>query len=224
MFQAIVFDMDGVIVDSEPVINAAAIAGLKEYGIQACAEDFIPFIGTGEDRYIGGVAEKYGLSYKTDIKERVYGIYFEMIKTQLNPFPGIYEFLIQLKNKGFRLALASSADHIKIKANLSAVHIDSGLFQTIIGGEDIQRKKPFPDIYSLVSRKLNCDPKGCLVIEDALNGIQAARAAGMACAALTHSFTREQLLFENPDVVVSHFSELYEWILSRSPLISIPKE
>lgn len=58
---AVIFDMDGVLVDTEPVINKAAILGLREYGLDAKPEDFVPFIGRGETKYIGGVAEIYGL-------------------------------------------------------------------------------------------------------------------------------------------------------------------
>ncbi len=64
MKKGIIFDMDGVLVNSEPVIEAAAIKGLKEYGLEAKAEDFIPFVGADEDAYIGGVAKKYGQAYK----------------------------------------------------------------------------------------------------------------------------------------------------------------
>jgi cytidine deaminase len=75
--------MDGVLVDSEPVILAAAIACLTEYGLRVKPEDFVPYIGAGEDRFIGGVAEKYGLIYRKEMKERVYQIYQEIAPKKL---------------------------------------------------------------------------------------------------------------------------------------------
>lgn len=67
----IIFDMDGVLVDSEPVIRMAAIRGLKEYGVFAKPEDFDPFVGAGEDRFVGGVSEKYGVPYVPEMKALV---------------------------------------------------------------------------------------------------------------------------------------------------------
>ncbi|MGD8447111.1 MAG: hypothetical protein PVI94_26660 [Desulfobacterales bacterium] len=75
MTKAVIFDMDGVMTDSEHLINKAAIAGLREYGIQPEPSDFLPFTGMGEDHYIGGVARKYGLTYIPQMKARVYEIY-----------------------------------------------------------------------------------------------------------------------------------------------------
>jgi beta-phosphoglucomutase len=199
---SILFDMDGVLVDSEPVIEAAAIAGLAEYGVSAKPQDFIPFIGTGEDKYIGGVSEKYGVPYKLEMKARVYEIYLEIVPLKLKVFDGIVELLEQWNKEGIKMALASSADRIKIDANLRVAGIAPSLFSAIISGEDVANKKPSPDIYQLAAKKIGSRPEECIVIEDAINGIQAAKAAGMKCLAVATSFKREVLEKESPEFIV----------------------
>jgi beta-phosphoglucomutase len=208
MHTAILFDMDGVLVDSEPVINAAAIKGLAEYGITAHPDDFLPFVGAGEDRYIGGVAEKYGHRYETAMKTRVYQIYLDMVDDQIKVFAGIHELLAALTAAGHTLALASSADRIKIDANLRAAGIDPAIFTAVISSEDVVAKKPAPDIYLTAAKALGAEPAHCLVVEDALNGIIAAHAAGIKCVAVATSFSRDQLVAAGADVVIDAISDL----------------
>jgi len=217
---SVLFDMDGVLVDSETVINEAAIIGLKEYGINARPEDFIPFVGAGEDRYIGGVAEKYGVKYKSEMKERVYQIYLDIVDEKIKVFDGVIGLLDMLKSNKNKMALVSSADLVKINANLKAAGIAKDYFDAIISGEDVQHKKPSPDIYLHASKKLGTKPENCIVIEDAINGIQAAKAAGMKCIAVTTSFSRDIIAKEQPDYICDNLNEarilLKNFILSDS--------
>ena len=87
MTTAVLFDMDGVLVDSEPIINAAAIRALAEFGIQAKPQDFEPFVGAGEDRYVGGVAELHGKTYLLEMKRRTYDWYLQLLPTLGKAFP-----------------------------------------------------------------------------------------------------------------------------------------
>ena len=201
MIEAVVFDMDGVLTDSEPVINEAAIRGLREYGVYAEPEDFIPFVGAGEDRYIGGVAEKYGQPYDVSMKKRVYEIYLDILPTMLRPFTGVTEFLKELAGRNVTMAVASSADRVKVTANLRAIGVEFRWFGAIITGEDVEQKKPAPDIYLHTARVLGLAPDRCCVVEDAINGIEAARAAGMRCVAVAQSFTVAELQEACPDVI-----------------------
>jgi HAD superfamily hydrolase (TIGR01509 family) len=192
--KAVIFDMDGVLTDSEPLINAAAVAMFKELGLVAQPEDFFPFIGTGENRYIGGVAEKYG--FPLDIpaaKKRTYEIYLEMVPTRLRAFPGAVELVRELKARGVRIAVASSADLIKIEANLNKIGLPPTEWDAIVCAEDVTHKKPAPDIFLAAARKLGLAPAECVVIEDAVNGIEAAKTAGMRCVAVASSFPADQL-------------------------------
>src|SRR5438105_7106858 len=92
--RGVLFDMDGVLTDSEPLINAAAIAMFKEKGLVVQPEDFLAFVGTGEDRYIGGVAEKYRFAIDLPAaKARTYEIYLELVPIRLEAFPGSCEIV-----------------------------------------------------------------------------------------------------------------------------------
>ncbi len=208
MIQAVIFDMDGVLTDSEPVINAAAIAGLREYGINPSPEDFRPFIGTGEDRYIGGVAARYGLTYVPEMKQRIYEIYLRLLPDRLRAFPGVHELLGALRTRGVRTAVASSADRIKVEANLRAIGADLAGFAAVVVGEDAERKKPAPDIFLAAARKLGLAPGQCCVVEDAVNGIRAAKTAGMRCVAVEHSFPAAVLEPAGPDVIRPALAEV----------------
>lgn len=192
--RAVIFDMDGVLTDSEPLINAAAVAMFHERGIMVQPEDFIPFVGTGENRYIGGVAEKYGV--KLDIeaaKHRTYEIYLSMVPEQLNAFPGAVECVKMCRAAGLKTAVASSADLIKIVANLRKIGLPPEEWEVIVTGDDVPNKKPAPDIFLAAARKLNLTPAECVVIEDAVNGVQAAKSANMRCVAVAQTFAAEKL-------------------------------
>jgi HAD superfamily hydrolase (TIGR01509 family) len=201
MTRAVIFDMDGVLTDSEPVINAAAIAGLREYGIDPKAEDFVPFVGTGEDRNIGGVAALYGLRYEPAMKRRVYEIYLQILPGLIRAFPGVHELLRGLQAQGLRLAVASSADRVKVEANLRAIAVDLSVFGAVVTGEDVELKKPAPDIFLAAARQLGVPPNVCCVVEDAVSGVRAAKAAGMRCVAVEQSFAAALLEPAAPDVI-----------------------
>lgn len=204
----VLFDMDGVLVNSEPVITKAAIEALREYGIQPVEADFAPFIGTGEDRFIGGVAEKHGLVYTTQMKDEAYRRYLAVVDRDLVVYPGTVSTLRSLHEKGIPMALASSADRIKIDANLRVAGVDPTIFGAILSGDDVERKKPFPDIFLAAARALGADIARCVVIEDALNGVQAAKAAGARCIAVTTSFAAEPLLGAGADHVVDAIEDI----------------
>lgn len=192
--QAIIFDMDGVLVDSEHVITKAAMLALKEYGVTVKESDFHPFTGTGEDRFIGGVAALYGLDYKLEMKTRTYQIYLDIVREEIRIFDGISELLRLLRAHGLKTAVASSADRIKVNANLPAAGIDPLLFDAICSGDDVVHKKPAPDIFLLAASRLGIPPKNCIVIEDAVSGITAATAAGMRSIGVTSAFPAERLI------------------------------
>ena len=192
--RAVIFDMDGVIVDSEPLINAAAVAMYKEKGLNVQPDDFLPFVGAGEDRYIGGVAEKYNFSLDIPAaKKRTYEIYLDLVPSRLRAFPGAVEFVHRCREASLLVAVASSADKIKVEANLNKIGLSIEFWNAVIWGEDVRKKKPAPDIFLLAAEKLNTDPKHCIVVEDAVNGIHAAHAAGMRCVAVATTFPAERL-------------------------------
>jgi len=186
--------MDGVLTDSEPLINAAAVAMFREKGLNVQPEDFIPFVGTGEDRYIGGVAEKYGFPLDLPAaKKRTYEIYLELVPQRLVAFPGAQTCVRRCREAGLKVAVASSADLIKIEANLRKIGLPPREWNAVVSAEDVTHKKPAPDIFLAAAGKLGVPPDRCVVIEDAVNGVQAAKAAGMRCVAVAHTFPAEKL-------------------------------
>jgi HAD superfamily hydrolase (TIGR01509 family) len=191
---AVIFDMDGVLTDSEPLICAAACAMFRERGLTVQPEDFSPFVGTGENSYLGGVARKYQFSIDIpSAKKRTYEIYLEMAPGRLKAFPGAEKLVRDCKAAGFKIALASSADPIKIQANLAALHLPPAFWDALVSAADVRLKKPAPDLFLEAARRLREPPERCVVIEDAMHGIQAAAAAGMRCVAVAHTFPRSQL-------------------------------
>jgi beta-phosphoglucomutase len=207
LIQAVIFDMDGVLTDSEPLINAAAVSMFREMGLIVRPEDFIPFVGTGENRYIGGVAEKYGFGLDIPFaKKRTYEIYLELVPKQLEAFPGARDLVLECRRAGLRTAVASSADAVKIEANLLKIGLPLDSWDVIVTGEDVERRKPEPDIFLAASRSLGLGPHCCTVVEDAINGIQAAKAAGMRCVAVAQTFPAGQL--READLVRSSIADV----------------
>ncbi len=194
MIRGVLFDMDGVLVDSEEYICKAAVMMFREYGINASADDFRPFIGMGENNYIGGVAKKYGLKSDIEIiKARTYAIYELITRGNLSLLPGAKDFIDNCLKKNLRIALATSADKFKMEINLRETGIPLSLFNATVNGLDVERKKPFPDIYLKASEMTGLKPEECLVVEDAVSGVKAAKAAGCRCLAVSSSFGREAL-------------------------------
>jgi HAD superfamily hydrolase (TIGR01509 family) len=208
--RAVIFDMDGVLCDSEPFINEAAIGVLRDrYGIVTEPAEYLPFTGTGDARYITAVAREHGLELEPErAKAELYERYLATIRGRLQPTPGAREFVAACRDAGLGTALASSADAVKVDANLAEIGIDLAAFDVIVSGQDVTRRKPAPDIFLLAAERLRVPPGSCLVIEDALTGVRAAKAAGMRCLALTTSFGADQLAGAGADVVAADFTDV----------------
>jgi beta-phosphoglucomutase len=210
--RAAIFDMDGVLTDSEPLIRAAAMAMFKEKGLIVQPGDFAPFVGMGEDRFIGGVAEKY--SFPLDLpaaKRRTYEFYLELVPVRLEVFPGAVDLVRACRQSGLKIAVASSADRIKVVANLNKIGLPPESWDAIMTAEDVLAKKPAPDIFLAAAAKLGVLPPECVVIEDAVKGIAAAKAAGMRCVAVAQTFPAEQLAqadLVRPTIAATSLSQL----------------
>jgi HAD superfamily hydrolase (TIGR01509 family) len=191
---AVIFDMDGVLADSEPLICEAACAMFRERGVSVQPEDFHPFVGAGENRYIGGVAERYGVSLDiASAKARTYALYLQMVPERLFAFPGEVKFVRACREAGRACALASSADRIKVEANLQAIGLPPEGWQAIVTAEDVERRKPDPAVFLKAAERLGVRPSACVVVEVAVNGIAAAKAAGMRCVAIASTFSADKL-------------------------------
>jgi beta-phosphoglucomutase len=205
--RAFIFDMDGVLCDSEPFIAEAACRMFETvYQTRVTPEDFEPFVGTGEDRYLGGVAEKYGITLTMPRdKETTYHLYAECVQNRLQPVEGVVEFIRKASRGGVRLAVATSADHFKMKVNMDAIGLDESLFDALVTGNDIQHKKPAPDIFLEAAKQLGVPPGQCVVFEDAVTGVQAAKAAGAYCVGVATFFSPDDLKRAGADGTIISF-------------------
>lgn len=217
---AVIFDMDGVLTDSEGAITKASLQALSLFGVKADEEDFKEFTGMGDDKFIGGVAEKYGVKYDLEMKAKAYEIYNQNAYKEVRVFSDSKKTIVTLSQyhnnqNGCQIAVASSSDRIKVETNIRCIGVELESFNVIITGSDVKRKKPFPDIYLKTAENLKVSPENCLVIEDALSGVKAAKAAGMYCAAVTTSFSAEMLKENGADIILNNLYEIIDIVYGK---------
>ena len=203
MKKLIIFDMDGVLVDSEEAIAQASIESLSEWGVSAKLSDFKQFTGMGDDIFIGGVANIYGVEYDLKMKARAYEIYFEKAAERVAVYPWSKVMIEALSDVGYKLAVASASDRVKVLKNIECIGVDPEIFDALITGSDVKNKKPDPEIFLKAAKTAGEDPADCVVFEDALSGVKAAKAAGMTCIAVTTSFDEDKLYEVGADKVVA---------------------
>lgn len=212
-YKAILFDMDGVLIESETLMTKCGIYALRDYGIDPKAEDFAPFVGCGEDRYIGGVAEKYGLKYELSMKKRCYYYFGQFVEEDAVIPERVLDLLNILHEKGYKMAVCTSSDLEKAEHNLRAIGATKEMFDVFITGDLITNKKPDPEIYLKAMNILGLQPEDCLVIEDAPNGIQAAHAGGMKAIGVASTFSAEHLKeTAGPEVIIDKLIDLLDVI------------
>ncbi|XP_038878874.1 protein SUPPRESSOR OF QUENCHING 1, chloroplastic [Benincasa hispida] len=202
---AVLFDMDGVLCNSEDLSRRAAVDVFRELGVEVTPEDFVPFMGTGEANFLGGVASVKGVAGFSPeaAKNRFFEIYLEKYAKPNSGigFPGALELIIECKSKGLKVAVASSADRIKVDANLAAAGLPLSMFDAIVSADAFENLKPAPDIFIAASKLLNVPSDECIVIEDALAGVQAAQAAKMRCIAVKTTLSDETLKTAGPSLI-----------------------
>ncbi len=178
--EAVIFDMDGLLIDTELKAKAAWQRAAKELGIELSDQDYLTLVGRTVTDSIQILEEKFNC----DLKEkrflyRVDELYYSsLIKEGIVVKEGAKELLQQLSNSGIPKAVATSTEkEIAIrKLRLAGL---SSFFEVIVSGEDVQRSKPFPDVFFAAARSLGVLPERCIVLEDSFAGVMAADAAGM---------------------------------------------
>jgi beta-phosphoglucomutase len=193
-YKAVLFDMDGVIVDSEPLHVAAFQATLKRYGHDLSEEQYKQhFAGktdeAGFKQYFDFIGETVELPVIMNKKATAY---LELAADQLVPYPGVVEFIKSLAEQGTPLALVTGSLKAEAEVTLEAFGLTE-LFKAVIAAEDILQSKPNPEGYLKGAKALGFNPADCIVIEDAPSGVAAANAAGMHCLAVTTTHTKEEL-------------------------------
>lgn len=217
MNQAIVFDMDGVLIDSQPLHYEIDIAVLKACNYPATLETVTPYTGqSNPDRW---PKYKESLSLPQSVDELInmqIRIQTEIFtKANLPPIDGVTALLQFLNSLNIPCAVASSSSQELISLVLEKCEIGQ-YFTYLVSGEDVKHGKPAPDIYLKAAKALNLPPENCIAIEDSPIGIQAAKNAGFTCIGYKNPSTYGQD-FTFADYVVSHYDECHEIIMRVNP-------
>ncbi|MGB2866126.1 MAG: HAD family phosphatase [Sedimentisphaerales bacterium] len=196
----LIFDVDGVIADTEPVNARVTISVFEDmFGIKGVKpEDFEAGIGKGAERYVMAAAEVHTMKLteeqvKTAAKLRERYLVKAIQQETLPAFPGVLELINDaLQRHDFRLAIATSATLELSRAILESAKVPYHKMVYVTGSE-ITRKKPDPELFLVAASRMGISPSHCVVIEDAPSGVQAAKAAGAKCIAVTNSTTAAKL-------------------------------
>jgi len=191
--KAVIWDMDGVIADTAACHFEAWQEVFQKRGITYTKENFRRYFGQRNEEIIRKVCgEEVSQALLDAIASEKNESFYRKINQNLKAFPGVIELIIALSKRGFKMAVASSAPLKNIKFILRRLEIDD-CFQAIVSGKDVKQGKPSPQAFLLAARKLGVEPNNCVVIEDALAGVAAAKNAGMRCIAVTNTNPKESL-------------------------------
>ena len=206
MIKAVIFDMDGVIVDSEPINYEVIRITFEKAGVKISKKEFIEewiVKGTGSREAIKRHNIKMSFEDLQKIKKK---IYLDILKRKVKLKPNAKRTIINLYKK-YKLALASQGHRYNIDIIVKKFKL-SKFFQAIIGKQDVNKGKPNPEIFLKASKELKVKPEECLVIEDAEKGIIAAKRAGMVCIAVPDTWTKKYNDFSKADLVVNLLGEI----------------
>ena len=189
---AILFDMDGVLMDSEPLHLRATQFVLGDRARSFTERDNLAFVGTTDPEMFRVLRVLFDLDTSTaELVSRKREHLIALVQAEGRPLPGVPEIPLRLRETGLRLGLVSASARPVIDAVLRAVELD-GAFETVVSGDEVARGKPAPDGFLLAARRLATDPARCLVVEDSRNGVLAGKAAGMTVAAVPGPTTQGQ--------------------------------
>lgn len=193
MVKAVVFDMDGTLVDNMHFHKKAWLAFLHQHGISITEEEFMEknhgIITEIVPRFFPrklNAKEIMELGFEKEM------MYRNLYKPHIRPIEGLMDFLKELQEGGIKLALATAADQLNIDFTIDALHIRS-FFSAVTGSEEVSFGKPHPEVYTRTAQKLGLAPSDWVAFEDSISGVEAALAAGMRVVALTTTHSREEL-------------------------------
>lgn len=204
--KAVIWDMDGVIADTAPYHLEAWQEVFHKRGADFTEEDFRHSFGQRNDTIIrNALGREVSQDEINTIARDKEESFRRSIRQNLKPLPGAIKLLKSLTERRFKMALASSAPIENIQLLISGLGI-SDYFQTIITDQDVTEGKPNPQVFLLAAQRLGLEPKDCIVIEDAVAGVSAAKKAGMLCLAITNTHPRASLT--EADLVVNTLEEV----------------
>ncbi|MBN2353922.1 MAG: HAD family phosphatase [Spirochaetales bacterium] len=206
--QAVIFDMDGVLVDTEPYYLENNKRVFGELGFALPAEEYVHFVGISARRMWEELISRFRL--KQSVEELIqleYETHFRRLAAlpSLEPIAGVMTLIERLKTSGAALAIASSSPRRVIELTLAKAGL-AGFFPVTVSGDDVAHGKPHPDIFLEAARRAGVSPSRCLVIEDSPRGLEGAAAAGMTSIGFKNPNSGDQDL-SAADLVVDRFRE-----------------
>jgi HAD superfamily hydrolase (TIGR01509 family) len=216
MTEAVIFDMDGVIINSEEEHYAANLKLFSELGISLEAIDYNKFVGLSSRLMWKELKNKYKLQKSIEslmlLGENAIMAQFEPLHLVI--MPGLSDLLDYINERSMKIAIASSSPLALIELVVKKLDI-AEYFDLFMSGDDVPRGKPYPDIYSRTAALLKTSPENCLVIEDSYNGAQAAKKANMKCIGFNNPSSGNQDLSSCILVVNSFLEQDYQRILDH---------
>lgn len=208
MLKAFIFDMDGVIIDSEPIHFDVDVQTMKHFGKAITKEELEKFVGMTNPEMWKVIKEDYQLQQTVaEIIEHQLSSKITLLQgIQIEPIEGIRDLLTSLKNNQIPIGIASSSPRIFIEEVLKKFDLSS-YFDCVVSGEEVNQGKPAPDVYMEAASLLGVDPKDCVVVEDAKHGVAAAKAAGMTCFGYVNENSGHQDL-SKADFIIHAISEI----------------
>jgi HAD superfamily hydrolase (TIGR01509 family) len=207
MPELVIFDCDGVLVDSEPVVNRLFTEALRAVGLNLSWEDSLrQFTGLSHAAGVREVHRLLGRELPVEFWSELDARCYEVLAREVRPMPGAHEFLGALC---CQFCVASSGPHEKMAVTLGRTELLPFFNQRIFSATEVARGKPFPDLFLYAAQRMGISPEKAVVIEDSIFGIQAAKAAGMTAIGLVHSAYPFDLLGAGADMVVKSLSDLH---------------
>lgn len=212
--KAAIFDMDGLMINTEPLQSQAYGAVLHEYGIEPTpySSGVIQKVGVREDENWEMLKEKYHLNENTKVLiDQRYKVYDALLRKNLHAQPGLEQLLELLATNHIPMGVASSSPLEHIHLVLNGLKIEK-YFSAITSSFEVPHGKPSPDVYLKAVEKLSVEPDACIVFEDAESGVTAAKAAGMKVIAVPNEFTKDQDVSKADNIVSSLQDVTWEMI------------
>jgi beta-phosphoglucomutase family hydrolase len=204
--EAVLWDMDGVIADTADYHYNAWREVFAERGVKFSRADFMKYFGRRHDTIIRfALGKKISSDELEKITEKKQALFRRNVVKNIRPMPGAVELIRSLNQNGIKTAIASSAVPANIDVILKGLGIENA-FQAIVYGTEVAEGKPSPLVFQLAAKKLGVKPGDCVVIEDAIAGVAAAKRAGMKCLAVTNSHSSESL--KKADLIVDSLEKV----------------
>ncbi|NEB82300.1 HAD family hydrolase [Streptomyces sp. SID14478] len=194
-YDLVIFDNDGVLVDSEPISNTLLAGYLTELGHPTSYEDSLrDYMGAAMHRVHDLVRERTGEELPEDFDEVFHGRVFAAFERELKPVVGVFDVLEKLTEEGVPYCVASSGSHERIRVGHRTTGLDKWFGEgRVYSSEDVGRGKPAPDLFLYAAERMGVPPERCLVVEDSPLGVRAAVAAGMDVYGFTAMTPAERL-------------------------------